>query len=130
MAAHLKTCAQLDRAIRQEGQSRSLFDPEMRRLRGALRAECQAALLADYKLCQVGLQRGEFMCRGLTAVLGAAGWATECCCWQAARCARLVMRLNTLPNQTSWPSFLSTQKHDVETLLWKGVFYRPIEEFR
>jgi hypothetical protein len=22
------------------------------------------------------------------------------------------------------------QKHDVEQLLWKAVFYRPIEEFR
>lgn len=54
MAAHLRACGQLDRSIRQESQSRTIFDPEMRRLRGALRAECEAALLADYRLAVVG----------------------------------------------------------------------------
>lgn len=49
MAAHLKTCAQLDRSIRQESQTRTIFDPEVRRLRAALRAEGEAALLADYR---------------------------------------------------------------------------------
>ncbi|KAL4853490.1 hypothetical protein ACK3TF_005514 [Chlorella vulgaris] len=73
MAAHLKTCAQLDRSIRQESQTRTIFDPEVRRLRAALRAEGEAALLADYR---------------------------------------------------------TSLKHDVEQLLWKAVFYRPIEEFR
>eukprot|EP00887_Chlorella_sp_A99_P008231 scaffold12.g8231.t1 len=52
---------------------RSLFDPELRRLRATLRAECEAVLLEDYGLAQ---------------------------------------------------------HHDVESVLWRAAFYRPIEEFR
>ncbi|KAL4421752.1 hypothetical protein ABPG77_009735 [Micractinium sp. CCAP 211/92] len=73
MASHLRNCAQLDRQIREEAKQRSIFDPELRRLRSSLRSECEAALLANFRL---------------------------------------------------------SQKHDVEQLLWKAVFYRPIEEFR
>ncbi|KAL4431450.1 hypothetical protein ABPG75_006706 [Micractinium tetrahymenae] len=73
MASHLRTCSQLDRQIREEAKQRSIFDPQLRRLRSSLRSECEAALLADFRL---------------------------------------------------------SQKHDVESLLWKAVFYRPIEEFR
>lgn len=69
----LRQCAQLDRAIRRESQTRTIFDPEIRRLRAALRDKCEEALLHAYTLAQ---------------------------------------------------------EHDVDSLLWKGVFYRPIEEFR
>lgn len=29
-----------------------------------------------------------------------------------------------------WKLHAPLQKHDVEQLLWKAVYYRPIEEFR
>ncbi|KAI7836776.1 hypothetical protein COHA_009356 [Chlorella ohadii] len=73
MAAHLRECAKLDRELRAAAQTRTIFDPEVRRLRAALRDQCEAALLADLRL---------------------------------------------------------SQKHDVEQLMWKAVYYRPIEEFR
>lgn len=56
MAAHLRACAKLDRSIRQESQARTIFDPLMRQQRAELRAECESALLADYRLSQVGTQ--------------------------------------------------------------------------
>jgi hypothetical protein len=54
MAAHLRECASLNRELRTQSQQRTLYDPEMRRLRSALRSQCVAALLADYRLAQVG----------------------------------------------------------------------------
>ena len=54
MAAHLRECASLNRELRTQSQQRTLYDPEMRRLRAALRSQCVAALLADYRLAQVG----------------------------------------------------------------------------
>lgn len=53
MASHVQQCAELDSQTKHEAQSRSVFDPELRRLRAALRSECEAALLADYRLSQV-----------------------------------------------------------------------------
>ena len=50
----LRRCAELDREVRQEGAARSLFDPLLRRLRAELRGESEVALLADYRLAQVG----------------------------------------------------------------------------
>lgn len=58
MASHLRNCAQLDRQIREEASKRSIFDPELRRLRSSLRSECEAALLADFRLSQVSICYG------------------------------------------------------------------------
>lgn len=53
MAAHLRECAKLDRELRAAAQSRTIFDPEVRRLRAALRDQSEAALLDDLRLSQV-----------------------------------------------------------------------------
>lgn len=62
MAAHLRECAKLDRELRAAAQTRTIFDPEVRRLRAALRDQCEAALLSDLRLSQVRGLGGRFAC--------------------------------------------------------------------
>lgn len=134
MAAHLKTCAQLDRSIRQESQTRTIFDPEVRRLRAALRAEGEAALLADY--------RTSLVC-AVFPVLPAQFWCppvrlrSRCPACPMPHCVKLQLAGAAACRSHSPPLDCCLfcrgclpQKHDVEQLLWKAVFYRPIEEFR
>lgn len=132
MAAHLRECATLDRAIRRESQTRTIFDPEVRRLRAQLRSACEAALLADFRLAQVrarvrrcsaGPNRAA---AGWLARPGAAHNVASLLC-KAAVC--LPSKAASLHVHHPLPSRW-LQKHDVESLLWKAVFYRPIEEFR
>jgi hypothetical protein len=112
MAAHLRACAKLDRSIRQESETRTIFDPLMRQQRAELRAECEAALLADYRLSQV-----DYL---LPANVSGSGACIYC------PGSASIDQWQEISQQIVMPM----QKHDVERLLWKGVFYRPIEEFR
>lgn len=95
MASHLRNCAQLDRQIREEAKQRSIFDPELRRLRSSLRSECEAALLADFRLSQV--QHCYRSSRGLISM-------HQRCTDQPAR-----LRRRCLPTSRLWP--LAAQVH-------------------
>lgn len=88
-AVHLRQCAVLDRKLRAESQARSIFDPEIRRLRTELRGECEAALLADYRL-------------SLVRALSLPGCCCACCPPLCGEWGRPVTRKVKRPGAVDW----------------------------
>lgn len=145
--AGLQAVALLERRIKAAyAEGKNLFHPDVRQLRAELRAACEAALFADYPRAQVSCRlapagasagRGSGQrdrmhgCRDAPAVLSLGSSSppplprlSPASPGAPSSCAPRPHR-GILSHSPCFP-----QRHDLEALLWKSVFYRPIEEFR
>jgi len=106
-------CLELDSTIRSVPKSRSLFDPELRNLRADLQNACKIALTSDFRNAQVRpLRLFRSTCVFLLLILSATEIRFD-----------FVLALN-------FRLTLFIQRAHVDSILWKHVFYKPIEEFR
>ncbi len=100
------TARALEAKLREVSRNaRNFYDQPVRQLRARLRDAYVDVLLEDPQAAQA---------RPCTYKL------TMCACCHACRCSRCTAR-------NLWTCL---QAHEIDTALWKWVYYKPIEEFR